>query len=386
MRKLNGFNWLFALAIISATANADVIIDNQSIPASDINGISITPNSGDLYVTTIPGYTVSKVVVGDNVAITNFSVSPGTILAGGSANLNWSTANADTCTATDGVGGWTGSVGTSGPQTITTTLQGTHTFTLTCSGPMGADAVSSVDLTVNSATAVAITSFTALPSTITEGDSTTLSWATQNADSCTASGASGVDGWAGTVATQSAGTQITVDAAGVYAFTLTCVDVEGGEAVSSSIVTVNQASLCSTPALDGNIQEWSSLWLLNFPKPTYDNRFVTIPRFGYHAIRFNTGNIQSNGRLATIETTVTDGVRLGTISECPGDFDVEPECHHVWGISGGISWTTVGKIGSCALQPNTDYYVNLTYTDGANTSSTSCNHSPCITNVQHINR
>jgi hypothetical protein len=386
MRKLNGINWLFALAIISATANADVIIDNQSIPSADINGISITPNSGDLYITTIPGYTVSKVVVGENVAITSFSVSPSTILAGGSATLSWSTANADTCTASDGVGDWAGSVGTSGPQNITTSLEGTHTFTLTCSGPVGDDAVSSVNLTVNSATAVAITSFSALPSTITEGDSTTLSWATQNADSCVASGANGVDGWAGTVATQSAGTEITIDTSGVYAFTLTCVDVEGGEAVSSSIVTVDEASLCSTPELDGNIQEWSSLWLVNFPKPTYDNRYVTIPRFGYHAIRFNTGNILSNGRISTIETTVTDGVRLGAISECPGDFDVEPECDHVWGISGGINWTTVGRDGSCELQPNTDYYVNLTYTDGENASSTTCFSSPCITNVQHINR
>ena len=387
MRKLNGIKWLFALAVISGTANADLIIDNQSIPAADISGISITPNNGDLYVTTIPGYTVLRVAVqGGDVAITSFSLSPNTILAGGSTTLNWTTANADSCTASGGVGDWSGSVGTNGPKTITTSLEGTHTFTLTCSGPVGADADSSVDLTVNSATAVAIESFTASPASITEGDTTTLRWTTRNASSCTASGVSGVDGWSGTVANQSAGTQITIDTEGVYGFTLTCLDVSGGEDVVTTVVSVDQASLCSTPALDGNIQEWSSLWLVNFPKPTYDNRYVTIPRYGYHAIRFNTGNVQSNGRVATIETTTTDGVRLGAISECPGDFDVEPECDHTWGISGRISWTTVGTVGSCALQPNTDYYVNLTYTDGENPSSTSCNSSPCITNVQHINR
>lgn len=386
MRKLNGLKWLFALAIISGTANADVIIDNQSIPASDISGISITPNSGDLYVTTIPGYTVEKTAVyGGDVAINSFSVSPNTILAGGSANLSWSTANADSCTASGGVGDWAGSVATNGTQTITTSVEGTHQFTLTCIG-LGDPAVSNVNLTVNSATAVAITSFTASPSTIAEGETTTLSWATQNASSCTASGAVGVDGWSGTVATQSAGTQITIDTAGVYGFTLTCVDAESGEDVSNSVVTVSQASMCDEPALTGNIEEWQSFWQVNFPNPTYDNKFLTITRYGYKAIKFNTGNISSNGRFTTIETTVTDGVRLGAISQCPGDFDVEPECNHLWGISGSVKWATNGQVGSCALEPNTDYYINLTYTDGTNPSSSTCNSSPCVTTLQHINR
>lgn len=387
MCKLNGFKWLFALAIISGAANADVVIDNQSIPASDISGISITPNSGDLYITTIPGYTVSKVVVGDNVAITSFSVSPNTILAGGSATLSWATANADACTASGGVGDWAGAVSTSGNQSITTSLEGTHQFTLTCTGPVGDPAVSNVNLTVNSATAVAISSFVASPSTFEEGGTTTLSWATQNASSCTASATPGVDGWTGTVATQSAGIQVTIDTAAVYALTLTC-DGDAGPAISTSVVTVNQVGIdnCAEPALVGNTEEWFDFWNQSFPKPVYDNKYLTITRYGYHAIKFNTGNILSNGRITTIETTITDGVRLGAISECPGDFDVEPECDHVWGISGGINWTTVGKVGSCALEPNKDYYVNLTYTDGTNSSSTTCSSSPCVTTVQHINR
>ena len=389
MRKLNGFKWLFALAIISGTASADVVIDNQSIPSSDISGISITPNSGDLYITTVPGYTVSRVVVGDNVAITSFSISPNTILAGESATLSWATANADSCTASDGVGDWAGTVSTSGSQTITTLLEGTHQFTLTCSGPVGDPAVSNVNLTVNSATAVSITSFSASPATMEEGDTVTLSWATQNASACTASSNIAVDGWSGTVASQSAGTQVTIAAAGVYALTLTCADVSGFEVVATSVVTVNQRSvrdICDTPALDGNIREWFEFWNQAFPAPVYDNKFLTIPRLGYQAIRFNTGDISASGKITTIETTITDGVRLGTISACPGDFDVEPECDHVWGISGGINWTTNGKIGACELLPNTDYYVNLTYTDGVNSSSTSCNSSPCITNLQHFNR
>lgn len=387
MRKLNGFKWLFALAIISGSANADVIIDNQSIPASDINGISITPNSGDLYITTIPGYVVSKLVIGTHTTITSFSVSPNTILAGGSATLSWEAANANSCTASGGVGNWSGDVGTTGTRSITTSVEGTHQFTLTCTGDVGDPAVSNVDLTVNSATAVNITSFTATPSTMEEGDTTTLSWATQNASTCTAS-ANGVDDWSGTVATQSTGTQVTIATAGVYALTLTCDDVSSGQDIATSVVTVNQPNLanCDEPALDGNIREWAEFWNQAFPKPVYDNKFLTIPRFGYQAIKFNTGNISSSGKITTIETTVTDGVRLGTISACPGDFDVAPECDHIWGISGGINWTTNGKIGACALRPNTDYYVNLTYTDGVTSSTASCYSTPCITTLQHFNR
>lgn len=388
MRKLNGFKWLFALAIISGTVNADVVIDNQSIPSTDISGISITPNSGDLYITTIPGYNVSKLVIGTQTTITSFSVSPSTILAGGSATLSWEAANANSCTASGGVGDWSGDVGITGTQSITTSVEGTHQFTLTCSGSEGDQAVSNVNLTVNSATAVAITNFTASPSTIVEGETTTLSWTTQNASSCTASSNPAVVGWEGVVADQSAGTQITIDTASVYALTLTC-EGDSGPAISSSVVTVNQGGIddaCAEPALAGTIEEWSDFWGIAFPKPTYDNNYLTINRLGYHAIKFNTGSIQSSGRITTIETTITDGVRLGTISECPGEFLVEPECDHVWGISGGINWSTVGKVGSCALKPNTDYYVNLTYTDGESASSTSCSRAPCVTTVQHINR
>jgi hypothetical protein len=389
MLKLNGFKWLFALAVIGSTANADIIIDNQSIPGSDIDSISISPATGNLFVTTTPGYTVTKVVVGDQVAITNFAISPGTILAGGTATISWNTANAVSCTASNGVGGWAGSTITlpSGSKSITTSTLGSHQFTLTCNGTESGDTTTSnVVLNVNAANAVAITGFSASPTEINEGGSTTLSWTTLNASSCTASGGAG--GWSGlSIAVPNGSANITIETAGNYTFTLTCSDVSGGQDAVSSLVIVNTEpfGLCDTPPLSGNIDSWKSFWLVDFPKPGYDNRYATIPRYGYYAIEFNTGNIVSNGKIYTVETTVTDGLRLGAISQCPGDFNVAPECDYVWGIGGGLAWATNGTPG-CQLAPNTTYYFNVTYTNGYNPAVSSCSSSPCITTIQHVNR
>lgn len=388
MRTLKGFKLLAALAIVSGTANADIIIDNQSIPSADINTISISPASGDLFVSTIPGYTVAKVVVvGDSVAITSFTVSPGTVVAGDSATLSWSTANADSCAASGGIDGWSGStISTSGSRSVATSTAGSFQFTLTCEGTLAGDTTTgSVVLDVNEVGSVEIASFAAAPANIDEGGTTTLSWSTQNASSCTPSGGAG--GWSAlSIGTQSSGTPIEVSTAGTYSFTLTCADAAGGQDSMVSVVTVNEAQNCPTSALAGNVDDWGVFWLVNFPRPGYDNRYATIPRYGYYALKFNTASIVSNGRLATIETTITDGVRLGAISECPGDFDVAPECDQIWGISGGLNWTTSGKVGSCQLKPNTDYYFNVTYTDGVDPATTTCTASPCITTLQHINR
>jgi len=390
MRKLNGLKWLFALAVINGTANADLIIDNQSIPAAEINTISISPSSGNIFVTTLPGYAVTKAVVGSNVTVTGFTLSPSTIVAGASTTISWSVANADSCTASGGIGTWAGSVISlpSGSKSITTSTVGSHQFTLTCSGPVGGPAVANVILDVNAAGAVSIGSFAASPSAIVEGGSTTLSWTTSNASSCTAS--NGTGGWSGSSVGLPSGTKvITIATAGNYTFTLTCVDASGGQDVVSTIVEVSpdNSPQCPAPKLSSGSQlTWKSFWLQDFPDPGYDSRYITIPRYSYVALKFNSGNVVADGKVTTIETTITDGLRLGAISECPGEFNVANLCKKSWGISGGIRWATNGRSDACQLQPNTDYYLNLTFTDGVSSSTSTCYGSPCVTNLVHSYR
>ncbi len=314
MRILNGLKLIGAIVAISGTASAaDIIIDNQSIPGTDVNSITISPATGNLNIATIPGYTVTR-------------------------------------------------NGTTPPPP----------------------------------SAVAITSFLATPATITEGQSTSLSWNTQNAASCTPTvtpASNGAEAWAAlSIGLPSGSTNITISTAGSYTFTLTCVDTANGSAVRNAVVTVNTPApppvpgSCATPSLTGIDDTWLELWGFDFPQPGFATRDDNIPFSGYKSYQFNTGNVVDNGLLTEVANTQTSGLRRGAISECPGDFNVAPECDHAWGIGGGITWATDGKAGACQLQPNTTYYFNMTFTDGFDPNSSTCSGSPCRITIQHINR
>ncbi len=178
--------------------------------------------------------------------ITSLTASPTTIQSGQSTSLAWSSSGATACTASGGTGadGWSGaqpvsSTGTSvGPINAT----GSETYTLTCSGAGGTSAPSSVSVTVTATPpAASITSFTATPSSLQSGASSSLAWTSSNADSCTAGGGSGSDGWGGPVATSSTGTSTGALTAGTYTYTLTCTGPGGSSPTSSAVVTVTNA-------------------------------------------------------------------------------------------------------------------------------------------------
>ncbi len=73
----------------------------------------------------------------------SLTASPTTIKTGGSSTLNWTSANADSCTAS---GGWGGNRATSG-STSTGALSNTTSYTLTCKNTIG-QASSSATVTV----------------------------------------------------------------------------------------------------------------------------------------------------------------------------------------------------------------------------------------------
>jgi len=96
-----------------------------------------------------------------------------------------------------------------------------------------------------SAPAVAITGFTANPSTVKYGGNTTLSWSSSNATGCTAS-----NGWSG--AEPTSGTFLTGDLKSTTTFTLTCTNSNtGSTAQQSTQVSVSAAApslvLTATP-------------------------------------------------------------------------------------------------------------------------------------------
>ncbi len=176
-------------------------------------------------------------------SISSFTATPSSLQAGNASSLTWSSSNATSCTAGGGTGsdGWGGTVATSSTGTSTGALAtGTYTYTLTCSGPGGSSATSSAVVTVTSAPpAASISSFTATPNALTTGQSTTLTWATSAATSCTASGGTGSDGWNGTKPVSSTGTPVgPINTAGNYEYTLLCTGAGGNSAPRSVNVTV----------------------------------------------------------------------------------------------------------------------------------------------------
>src|SRR5262245_49356574 len=122
----------------------------------------------------------------------NLSANPMSVQDQGSTTLTWSTTDADACTASNG---WTGSKPTSGSETRGP-LSADTTFTLTCTNTDGGSAARSVTVDVASATPAPTVSFSANPTSVASGSSSTLSWTTSDATSCNGTG--GISGWPGT--------------------------------------------------------------------------------------------------------------------------------------------------------------------------------------------
>ncbi|MFZ2763618.1 MAG: hypothetical protein WAX80_01090, partial [Minisyncoccia bacterium] len=135
--------------------------------------------------------------------------STSTILFGQSSTLNWFSNNITSCTAT---GAWSGIKAVSGKQIVSPTT--TSTYILNCAGN-GGTVEKSVTVTVVPSTYTSPTlTFNASSTSITSGQSSTLTWFSTNTSSCTASGA-----WSGTKAIS--GSQIVFPTA-TSTYTLVC--------------------------------------------------------------------------------------------------------------------------------------------------------------------
>ena len=180
---------------------------------------------------------------------------------------------------------------------------------------------------------------------------------------------------------------------GNFTFGLTCFNGDLASATFNRAVAVNDLVPNPTNAcvnyqspLNGTTVLWNNFFSEDFPNPGYANEIATIPnRYGYYAIEFDTENFADTGSVMTIESTVTSGIRYGSISQCPGDYDVSPECQFVWGTGGNIIWSTENYNGACQLDANSTYYFNITFTDGFDPTETSCHNSKCVTKVRVYN-
>ena len=161
-----------------------------------------------------------------------FSADPVSIPLGGSSSLIWNSNHADSCV---GVGFDTADVvNPLGPATIDVSPTATTTYTLTCSGPGGLPDVEPVTVVVGSAVMVDLD---VDRSRVGLGQSTTIDWDSQNANSCTAVPNSD-PAWTGSF--DPAGGSISVSPTQFTTYVLNCIGA--GDALGSGSVTIEIAS------------------------------------------------------------------------------------------------------------------------------------------------
>ncbi|HEY4525784.1 MAG TPA: hypothetical protein VJL32_01655, partial [Candidatus Paceibacterota bacterium] len=152
------------------------------------------------------------------------------------AAITWTSSGATSCNVSPG--GWTG---TSGSQT-TPNLSYDTTYYLYCTGAAGY-ASDNVVVRVQQ-TQIPTVTINANPMSITQGQSSVLTWSSQNATYCTAS-----SGWSGN---KSLNSSEVVYPSGTTTYVITCYNATGQSAVAQTIVTVNTVTNYPYVTLNSN--------------------------------------------------------------------------------------------------------------------------------------
>ena len=186
---------------------------------------------------------VTETVTVDALPTVTLTAAPASVANGAASTLTWASQNATACTASQG---WSGALATNGTQS-TGALLATTPYALTCTGPGGTSTAATATVTVAAtaspppATPPPVTApatkpaptvtLTAAPITLATGMTSALTWASQNATACTASG-----GWTGALA--ASGTQTTAALTATTSYSLTCMGPGGTSAAATATVTV----------------------------------------------------------------------------------------------------------------------------------------------------
>jgi hypothetical protein len=162
---------------------------------------------------------------------------------GSSTTLSWSTLDASSASCTAAANPATNftppTPAASGSVTVTPAVAGATVYTLTCTGAGGTSAANSATLFATSGTPPVTPTLTLASPSVAVGKSTTISWSSATATSCTASGS-----WSGTLAATGSQT-ITPAVVGTETFTLVCANLGGPSAAVS--VSLNATAAAAKP-------------------------------------------------------------------------------------------------------------------------------------------
>ena len=157
-----------------------------------------------------------------------FQAEPATGVLGTQFSLIWSSQGLAQCQASED---WSGAREVSGNQTVTPSAPGTYRFQLSCS-KTAAELTETVSIKVTDPPPTPVTSSLSLsPDTVGLNQAATLTWTSQGASDCTASGA-----WSGSLA-PSGSRAVQFDTPGTYPLILNC-DGPGGSAMETQTLSV----------------------------------------------------------------------------------------------------------------------------------------------------
>jgi hypothetical protein len=153
------------------------------------------------------------------------------IALGASTTITWSSNGAQDCTATGT--GWSGTLAASGTETLTPTTSGIFTYSLACTTNGTLSLATTVSLAVGVPPPAPTLTLSA--DSVEEGGTTTISWASTDANSCTASGS-----WSGTLATSGSKVLTAPATAGTDTYSLACTNTNGTSATTTVTLTVTE--------------------------------------------------------------------------------------------------------------------------------------------------
>jgi len=264
---------------------------------------TVSPTETTTYTITAtgPGGTATDTVTVTVLYLPTVTISadPESIIIGESSTLTWTSTNADTCEIQPDVG----TVDPTGATTVSPTE--TTTYTITATGP-GGSATDTVTVTVSETFPEPTVSLSADPSSIEQGESTTLSWTSTYGQSAY------IDNGIGVVSV-SGSTSISPDHTTTYAISVTGT---GGSASARAVVMVT-----------GNPEPQPEGW---FGEQYEDLTPFDATAESYDPRRFSliTGLVQdlADAPIADVSVTILNHPEYGTVETgADGRFSIPVE-------------------------------------------------------------
>lgn len=318
--------------------------------------------------------------------------SPTTVKQGETSTLTWNATDATSCTAS---GAWSGSRATNGNATVTPAV-GSNTYTLTCTGTGGSKAASTT-VTATAATAPTV-SLDAAPTSIKLGQSTTLTWSSTDATSCSASG-----NWSGSRAT-SGSASVSPTTAGSKGYTLTCTGAGGSKSATTSVyvsdtpaapvvtistspssVSVNQASTLTWSTTGANACTASGSWAGS--RATSGSLPLNTGSAGTQVYSLScSGEGGTTNASATLQVTAPPGSPTVSLTATPGTVNGGQSSTLSWSSTNATDCNAFGNWGGARGTSGTE--VVTPAADGVSTYRLSCSgpggSSTSVVNVTRV--